>query len=428
MPPPEIHLAGEADSSAIVPTHVWGQGSEELAGKWNAKWSTGKFADFRKTFHQGRPLVILISGSGPYANEDYFLGTRPDQDIYVIGYAKPTLQGDALVPAKFAKFYLKNLNLTNCGITVQSNRDYASVDTYLTQCRLADTVGDQNAFGSSNAEANYPWNYWIWDCDSVQCGSRGNTRHAFYVHGRPNGSLWVDNLRVYGSKGCSVIKSTCVTNRIANCYLSAVQDESDLSKGLKSAMLIDVPADSDTQVHHNTLVLYRGAVDAVAGEAGLDDGAICWRPRREIHASDRPPYKSPEWFDETFWTQRAKPFTKIVAYNHFRLLMGPGSRVTPPLRDDGTHPRVVSGSSFGPSRIQGLYNIEPVWWERSETLDVGNTYEGFPNNPPPWDMVDHEAINAVEQTARWGLAPPYQRLVFSRQLTSDALPPGVILS
>lgn len=415
-PPPEIHIAGEVNSNALVPTHVWGEGSEALAAKWGAKWSTGSFAVFRKTFHRDKPLVLAISGKGPYTNQDWFLGDRPNQDVYIIGLTFPTLRGDGFSLSNFGQWYLKGLDLSACGLTSQTYRDDGPTTIYITQCTLRDTAGDQNGVGTpDDAAQDYPFTFYLWDSTLSQLGSRGNTRHALYIHGRPHGSIWINNIRAYGSKGCSIIKSTCVNNYVGNSYLSTVQDEQNISVGLKSSILVDIPADSDTVVEDNEFVLYRGPASSIAGELGLDSGGICWRPRREFHASDRPVYLSPEWRDQTFWTDRATPFLKKLRRNKFRLLTTPDSRPTVAWNAQGTHPRRAK-NEFGKSIIEGLAECYHVWWERDWTEDDHNTYEGFPVGYQPWALMSSEAVDHIEPMVQWGGAPKYQRTVPSRRI------------
>jgi len=395
--PKEIVLAGQSDSQVLVPTHVYGNDAEQIAAKWGAKWSTGSFAEFRKTMQRDRPLVVAFT-PGEYSGQDWYLGERIDQDIYLIGIeGRPVLRGDALTASRFASMYIKGLDLANCGISAQSFRN-GPTNMYLTDSYLHDTIGDQNTIGTPNEAGNYEFNFYVWNTTFEQCGSRGNTRHMMYIHGRPYGLLWVDNVTVLGTKGCSAFKSTCVRNEIRNSYISTVQDRNDLSRGLKASILIDVPADSDSIVDRNTILLFRDQPDAIAGELGLDNGAIAWRPRREFHASDRPVYRSTEWNDRTFWTDRAKPFLKEVTNNHFVLL--PGSRKTPPVDAQGTHPRRAV-REFGDTIIESLYGIYDVWFERDWTLDQGNTYEGFPLGYEAWDLIGSESVAAVESGSKW---------------------------
>jgi len=413
--PQKILLAGQTDASIVVPTHVYGAGAEQLAAKWGAKWSTGIFAEFRKTFHFGKPLVVAFTGSVP-TGQDWYLGERVDQEIYLVG-AEPgaKLKGDAITASRFAKMYVKGLDLENCGIMAQSLRTGAPTNTYVTECYIHDTVGDQNAIGSPNEDPGTLANYYIWDTTFSQCGSQGNTTHMMYIHGRPDGLLWVDNITVLGTQGCSAIKSTMVNNQIRNSYLSTVQNRNDISVGFKAAMLIDVPADSESIVDHNTFIMYKGPVNAVPGQLGLDAGAIAWRARREFHASDRPIYKSPEWY--AYDWKNAQPFKKEVTNNHFVLL--PGSRKTPPVNAFGTHPRRAV-KQFSTKSIIEMTHAD--WQERDYTLDRGNTYEGFPAGYEQWSVYDSEGVAAVEVGAKWGFdtsgpVPKYWRTVPSKIVT-----------
>lgn len=425
--PPEINLAGTTVSNEVVPTHVWGLGSEALAAKWGAKWSTGPFSEFRKTFHSDKPLVIVFAGNGEYTGQDWFLGSRPNQEVYLFGENvadPPTLRGDGFALAQFSKWYLKGLDLSGCSNTSQSFRTNGSTNIYVTKCTLRDTVGDQNGWGTpdnAGATSTAPFSFYLWDSVLEQLGSKGNTRHALYIHGRPYGTLWVKGITARGSKGCSLIKSTCVNNYVGYSYLSSVLDPTNFALGLKSSILIDVPADSDTTVESNLILLYRGANGAPSGELGLDNGAIVWRARRDIHASDRPPYMSSEWLDRTFWQNRAKPFRKIVQNNHFKHLASP--RFTRPLVAQGTHPRHAV-NEFGPSYIDTLGTMYDYWWERDYTDDYGNTYEGFPPGMEDWDLLDQDNVTGIAPLARWGGAPKYTRTVPSvrNKLTAPAIP------
>jgi hypothetical protein len=264
-------------------------------------------------------------------------------------------------------------------------------------------------------------------------GGLGNLRHQFYMHGRPDGYLNINNIRVDASRACSIIKSTKFFNRIRNSRLSALVDPSRPSVGYRADKLIDIASAGDVVIYNNEFI---GAFTATA--KGTQHGLISLRARRSWWGADSPAYPNvsldpptttlagggylapegftagPETFvDESFWaTVRSydlgdphNPYTfkKYIAFNLFRWIEeGSGRRSV--LVDDGTAPRTAK--SLG-SVAEVWGTVPRNWVERSVTFLANNRYVGWEEAdlPLPGRWMDLETYTPQSLVTFKGPAP-----------------------
>ena len=173
------------------------------------------------------------------------------------------------------------------------------VNVYITQVYQHDSTRDQNGIGAPDYEGDSKYGivkapntqtHWIWNFHGSQMGSPSNLRHQVYMHGRPDGYLNVNNIRVDGARGCSILKSTKYYNTVRNSRLSALVDPAQPAMGLRADKLIDIASAGETVIYNNELI---GAfTQATKGtQSGLDQPARASRlvglgharlPRREL--------------------------------------------------------------------------------------------------------------------------------------------------
>jgi hypothetical protein len=248
---------------------------------------------------------------------------------------------------------------------------------YITQVYQHDSIRDQNGISSPDYEGDSIYGivkppntqtHWIWNFRGFRNGSPTNLRHQIYVHGRPAGYLNVNNIRVDGSRRCSIVKSTKYYNVVRNSRLSALEDPAHPLIGYRADKLIDIASAGETVIYNNELI---GAYTPTA--KGTQNGLVTLRARRSWWGSDSPAYPDrsydppltslngggylapqgftagPETFvNESFWStvrsynladpQNPYTFKKYVAFNRFagstRATAGaPHCPTTAPLHD-----------------------------------------------------------------------------------------------
>lgn len=376
------------------------------------------------------PDVVVCLG-GSYTG-DFYCGEK--QFFYVLGDPnnRPKFNNDSMGTSKFIIQYIKNLELINCKIGAQANHDTAPmINFYLTKCYQHDGEGQVNGIANPNYRADNIWNYHVWNFHGAQMGGTGNTTHQFYIEGRPNSNLYINNIRIDGANDCSAIKTICKKNKIRNSLISAVYDRSDVSVGNKASLLLDAAGCAEITVYNNHFVMY-GAKVGTQYQGLQDVGALFWRNRQSFYGSDCPDYpnlswdpplsspggesaplgftKGPETFvNPAFWAAvKAKPITdptnpysfkKYVSFNKFEVL--PSSNPKSILRDDGTHPIDVT-QQFGPSVIRRTH---PDWVERSVSFMFGNTTEGV-IKAEKYDLNNAQYIVEVHEGAKWPRSKP----------------------
>jgi hypothetical protein len=245
-------------------------------------------------------------------------------------------------------------------------------------------------------------------------GSPSNLRHQIYMHGRPDGYLNINNIRIDGARACSIVKSTKYYNVVRNSRLSAVVDPAHPELGSRADKILDIASAGETVIYNNELI---GAYTPT--RHGPQYGLVMLRARRTWWGSDTPAYPNvsydppitsvagggylapqgftagPETFvNPAFWdavgrTDLKDPhnpytFKKYIAFNSFRWIEeGSGRRSA--IGDDGTAPRnaIFLGS------IAEYWGSAPAnWVERSVTFLANNRYTGWQAedmaNPGRW--------------------------------------------
>jgi hypothetical protein len=234
-------------------------------------------------------------------------------------------------------------------------------------------------------------------------GGTGNTRHQFYLEGRPNTHVFMNNIRITGTRGCSAIKSTQFNNVIRNSYISTLLDPSRPDLGLRAAKLIDIASAGETVLFNNEFI---GARTDARG--GVASALVFMRARRSLWGSDSPAYPDLSWenvqtsvngggylapegftagpetfVNRAFWDvvrsynlgDPANPysFKKFISYNTFRWL-DEGERHSGAYRDDGTAPRTAA-QQFSNAELWGT--VTDNWAERSVGFFANNSYFGW---------------------------------------------------
>jgi hypothetical protein len=113
-------------------------------------------------------------------------------------------------------------------------------------------------------------------------GGTGALNHHFYIQGRPNTFLIVNNMLITGSCECSVVKSTRYHNIIRNSLVSSVLDPQNPTVGLRSDKLVDFASAGEAVVYNNEFI----------GARSLDKGGVTalvhFRARRDWWGADSP--------------------------------------------------------------------------------------------------------------------------------------------
>jgi hypothetical protein len=430
----------------LAPTIVWGVGAESRYPGIGLESSRVSWTDMQRAMRtdagDSAPNVLLVT-AGRYEG-DFYIG-RGKRNLYVIGEpgARPTLATGGINIDDVETGYLKNFELIDTVVDGSKFPTDRPVNVYVTQVYQHDSTRELNGFGTPDYEGDSEFGivkapntqtHWIWNFHGAQMGGLGNLRHQFYMHGRPDGYLNINNIRVDASRNCSIIKSTKFFNRIRNSRLSALVDPSRPSVGNRADKLIDIASAGETVIYNNEFI---GAYTPTA--KGTQHGLISLRARRSWWGADSPAYPNlsldpprtsladggylaPEGFTagpETFvnagfWdTVRGydlgdprNPYTfkKYIAFNLFRWIdEGSGRRSV--LVDDGTAPRTAK--SLG--SVAEIWGTVPRnWVERSVTFLANNRYVGWNESdlPLPGRWMDLETYTPESLVTFQG-PPPY---------------------
>lgn len=432
----------------LEPTVAWGTGAERRFPGIGFDSANTSWKDMQRTLRSGadydHPNVLLVT-PGTYS-EDFYL-QRGLLNLYVVGEpgTRPVLAHDNINLDGLETGYLKNLELHDTTVNTGDNLEDRAVDLYVTQVYQHDSTKDVNGFkappGSPLPSGH--WRYWFWNFHGSQMGWPSNLRHQMYIEGRLDSRLLINNIRITGSKRCSVIKSTRSFVSIRNSYLSAMLDEQNTSAGMHSDKIVDVASSAEVVIYNNELV---GTFSKERW--GVANGLIFLRARRGMWGADSPVYPdvsfdppistvrqgfAPEGFtagpetfvNPAFWevvrsydiADPANPysFKKYVAYNRFRWIDDNGKRQSV-FRDDGTAPReaVSQGST---SEVWGT--VPTGWVERSVTFFANNRYEGWQEADTAegnrwFDLDNHPDASQVEKRGPgpWPYPPPPRSAVF----------------
>jgi hypothetical protein len=344
----------------LQPTVAWGIGAAARYPNIGLESSQVAWPEMQRQLQadatDAAPNVLLVTG-GRYEG-DFYIG-RGKRNLYVVGDpdSTPTLVGGSINVDDVETGYLKNFELVDTVIDGSKYPTDRPVNLYVTRIYQHDSTRELNGIGTPDYEGDSPYGivkapniqtHWIWNFHGAQMGGLGNLRHQFYMHGRPDGYLNINNIRVDASRNCSIIKSTKFFNRIRNSRLSALVDPDRPSVGYRADKLIDIASAGDTVIYNNEFI---GAYTVAA--KGTQHGLISLRARRTWWGSDSPAYPdlsldppqttitgggylAPEGFtagpetfvNEVFWnTVRSydlgdphNPYTfkKYIAFNLFR--------------------------------------------------------------------------------------------------------------
>ena len=459
--PSESVSSQEFNVRVLEPTIAWGAGAEQRFPGIGHDSASMLWIDMQRRMQKNASYAtpnVLIVTPGRYS--DGFYLARDLLNLYIIGEpgSRPALVGDGLNLDDLETAYLKNLELE--GTTVHTSRTLPDriVNTYVTRVYQHDSTRDDNGFKASpgSPEANGSWRYWFWNFHGSQMGWKSNLRHQFYIEGRLDSRLLVNNIRMTGSKECSAIKSTRTFISIRNSYLSAILDERDPGVGMRSDKLVDLTSSSEIVMYNNDLV---GAFSK--DRWGVANGLVFLRARRNMWGADSPVYPDVSWdppqtslragfapegftsgpetfVNAGFWdvvasydiADPANPysFKKYFAYNRFRWIDEESKR-QPAFRDDGTAPREAA---FQGSAAEVWGTVTPNWVERSVSFFANNRYEGWlaadVSDPARWfDLDNHPDPALVEKMGPgpWPYPPPPRAAVFvgGEQRPDETQPP-----
>jgi hypothetical protein len=399
----------------LQPTLAWGERAAERFPGIGVDSAQASWRDMQRNLRNdapdAEPNVLLITG-GRYAT-DFYIGPGK-RNLYVIGEprSRPTLVDGGINIDDVEIGYLKNFELIDTVIDASKFPTDRPVNVYYTRIYQHDSTREQNGISTPDYEGSSPYGivkapntqtHWIWNFHGAQMGGLGNLRHQFYMHGRPDGYLNINNIRIDASRNCSIIKSTKYYNMVRNSRLSALVDPARPSVGHRADKLIDIASAGETVIYNNEFI---GAYTPTA--KGTQHGLISLRARRSWWGADTPAYPdvslepprtsltgggylAPEGFtagpetflNESFWNtvrsldlgdpQNPYTFKKYIAFNLFRWIdEGSGRRSA--LVDDGTAPR--NAVSLG-SVAEYWGTVPRNWVERSVTFLANNRYTGW---------------------------------------------------
>lgn len=410
----------------LAPTLVWGNGASKRFSTTGVDAETTPWMEMQKLLRRGaeydEPNVLMIT-AGTYAG-DFYIGSGK-KNLYIIGEpgSRPVLRGGHLPISVVETAYLKNLELYET--LVDGGQYYVdrAVNIYVTEIYQHDSTKSRNGFSTPAYEGDSRygivkppgvWRHWFWNFHGSQMGGTGALNHQFYIQGRPNTYLIVNNMLITGSCECSVLKSTRYHNILRNSLISSVLDPENPTIGLRSDKLVDFVSAGEAIVYNNEFI---GARSLAKG--GLT-AFVHFRARRNWWGADSPAYPDVSWdppvtsnvdggylapkgfsagpetyVSQAFWNtvrsydlkDASNPYTfkKFVAYNTFRWI-DEGDRRAPAIREDGTAPRAAA-YQFSNAEVWGT--IPSNWVERSVVFVANNTYIG-------WDPTDVPANRFID--------------------------------
>ena len=426
----------------LAPTLAWGNGAASRFPAIGHDAETTPWMELQKSLRTGasyqEPNVLLVT-QGTYSG-DFYIGSGK-KNLYIVGEpgTLPAFRGGHLPLSMVETAYLKNLELFET--LVDGGQYYVDrpVNIYVTRVYQHDSVKSRNGFSTPAYEGNSRygivvppgvWRHWFWNFRGSQMGGTGALNHHFYIQGRPNTFLIVNNMLITGSCECSVVKSTRYHNIIRNSLVSSVLDPQNPTVGLRSDKLVDFASAGEAVVYNNEFI----------GARSLDKGGVTalvhFRARRDWWGADSPAYPDVSWepavtsnvgggylapqgfsagpetfVSAAFWDKvrshdlkdPANPFTfkKYVAYNTFRWI-DEGDRRAPAIREDGTAPRHAA-YQFSNAELWGT--VPANWVERSVIFVANNTYIGWEAADAPNRFIDVEWTTPENLVTRVGPGP-----------------------
>ena len=424
---------------ALEPTFVYGDAAAATVATrgWQAEAcdTPMSFADCRRQFNGGKtdaaPLVVFVT-PGSYTGDFWISSGR--RFVYVLGDPRdwPTLSGDTISISSYELAQIRNFKLRATRIGGGSNRKDAASTLVLSNIdQCCEINNNRNGIMNPSGLTVFPWTIRMWNITSTMMGSVWNTFHAAYIEGRPFSELDINNIRIFGTRASSGIKTTMQNVAIRHSLFSVSEKPGDPSTGTLMHTPIDVPAPSNLVVYGNEFLLYRAStVSNDVEREGILHGAIFLRLRQPgMLGSDIPAYPDVSWspaatsqvtmsspgagwsagpqtfVSDTFWSavraksvkDRTNPLTfkHFVGFNTFRQLAG--SLPVTAIRDDGTHPAEAL-YQFGPTRA---LRTHPLWLERSVTFVAGNQYPGYASGQQLYNLDSSAFVKEIAPGAKW---------------------------
>ncbi len=288
--PSQNAVSEEFNVRVLAPTIAWGTDASRRFPGIGIDSGSASWQDMRRRLRAeasyAEPNVLVVT-PGRYTGDFYL--TRNPLNLYILGEpgTRPVLVGDGLVLDALETGYLKNLELDATAVHTTVHLPDHDSNIYVTRVYQHDSTRDDNGFKTSPGRpyANVSWRYWLWNFHGSQMGWQSNLKHQMYIEGRLDSHLSINNIRVTGSKECSIVKSTRPFVSIRNSYLSAVLDEDNLAAGMRADKLIDVASVADIVIYNNELV---GAFSQERW--GVSNGLVFLRARHAMWAGDSPVY------------------------------------------------------------------------------------------------------------------------------------------
>lgn len=412
--PSEGAVSQEFNVRVLEPTLVYGPDAERRFPAVGLDSSTTSWADMQKQLRGDAPYEdpnVLMLTAGTFA-DNFYIGSGK-RNLYILGEpgSRPVFRGSHLPIANVETAYLKNLELWETYVDGGSSFTDRPVNIYITKVYQHDSVKNRNGFSTNSYEGSNPygivtppgvWRHWFWNFTGSQMGGNGALNHHFYIQGRPNTYLIVNNMLITGSCECSVLKSTRYNNIVRNSLISSLLDPDKPLVGLRSDKLLDFASASEVVVYNNEFI------GANSLEKGGLTAFIHFRARRHWWGADSPSYPDVSWspartsnygggyfapegftagpetfVNPAFWDtvsaydlsdpQNPYTFKKYISYNTFRWV-DEGHRRSPAIRDDGTAPRHAA-YQFSNAEVWGT--VPENWVERSVMFLANNSYSGW---------------------------------------------------
>jgi hypothetical protein len=445
--------------SVLRPTIVWGYGAETVAAQYGADWGDPGIGHVWRT----RIMPLLKTTNAWDTDPNVVYWTAGDYDgeanstgipqagafwnIYMIGALGATRTRSAFYSGAFTttpRTTFKRIDSFDVGINFNFGikQSYFSETTgilhdvigTISQCYMRDYTRsgtlvngevlfeqDMGATYSESSDAHYPAYGKLFASNlRLHNNTSTSTKHHFYVHGRGNAWLILNNVRVGGGSPCSCVKFTTRHARIRNSWISALEDNSTvLTNGDRNVKLIDGISCADVALFNLDLF---GCYRTPEAQYGGTQEMIYWRNRNSRGGCDEPAspthafylneydgvdpadwktgfrawkrgYESPVlngWSGSpaTYWsndfysavlqyslTDENNPYTfkKFICCVRFNWMQEGTSTRQTVIRDDGLWPQFTTYTS-GPNYRM---SVPKNWIDRSVTFTANNRYTGW---------------------------------------------------
>jgi hypothetical protein len=440
----------------LAPTIAWGVDADKRFPGIGYDSKTTPWLEMQREMKPqapyDQPNVLLIT-AGDYTDNYSTAGDK--LNLYLLGEPgkRPIIRGDSLGLIKLQTAYLKNLELWDTIVDGGAYLTDRPVNVYVTKVYQHDSTREQSGFGSPAYEGDSrfgavvppgEWRHWVWNFHGSQMGGTGNTKHQFYLEGRPNTYALFNNIRVTGTRGCSAIKSTRWDIRVRNSYLSTLLDPTKPEIGRRADKLIDIASAAQAVIYNNAFI---GAWSKDYG--GIGTAMVYFRARRDWWGSDSPAYPDVSWsppvtsvagggylapkgftagpetfVNPEFWkavrswdiSDPKNPYSyqKHVSYNSYKWIEE-GAPRRAAVREDGTAPRTAA-AMFSSTEYWGT--VPENWAERAVVFVANNAYEGWSaedtQNPERWFSMQAdtpESLITKVGPGPWAYPTPPRTLV-----------------